>query len=104
MTNATKRLFVSESVELGQRWSVPFRAVWLAGDGAMLPFTRDQFVAIFVGYNESIWPIQVVAYLVGIFAIVILFRPVEAAGPARHRDSRTVLDLDRHRLSLAVFQ
>jgi Family of unknown function (DUF6064) len=46
----------------------------------MLPFTRDQFVAIFVGYNESIWPFQVVAYLVGIFAIVILFRPVEAAG------------------------
>lgn len=41
----------------------------------MLLFSRGQFVAVFVGYNESIWPVQIVAYSLGFFAITLLFRP-----------------------------
>jgi hypothetical protein len=38
----------------------------------MLPFTRDQFLSVFVDYNTAIWPVQVVAYLLGCLAIVLL--------------------------------
>lgn len=45
----------------------------------MLPFTREQFFSAFVTYNEAIWPAQLVAYLLGLAAIVLLFwRPPTA--------------------------
>jgi hypothetical protein len=44
----------------------------------MLPFSREEFLGVFASYNESIWPVQVVAYLAGILAVVLLCRP----GPA----------------------
>ena len=31
----------------------------------MLPFTPEQFLAVFVNYNNAIWPIQIAAYLLG---------------------------------------
>ena len=40
----------------------------------MLPFTREQFLAVFVSYNEAIWPVQVAAYLLGIIGVAVLFR------------------------------
>ena len=40
----------------------------------MLPFTRDQFFAIFVGYNAGIWPAQVVANVIGLGMVVALLR------------------------------
>ena len=49
----------------------------------MLPFTRDQFVAIFAEYNEAVWPVQVVAYALGFVMIVML------VGSSRLRD-RTI--------------
>ncbi len=39
----------------------------------MLPFTPDQFLAIFANYNTAIWPIQIGAYLVGSIALALLF-------------------------------
>ena len=48
----------------------------------MLPFTRDQFLAIFVGYNESIWPAQAAAYLLGLSGLALLLRP----GPVTDQD------------------
>lgn len=39
----------------------------------MLPFTPQQFLAVFVDYNEAIWPIQLGAYLLGCLAITPLF-------------------------------
>ncbi|MES1148171.1 MAG: DUF6064 family protein [Bradyrhizobium guangdongense] len=39
----------------------------------MLPFTPSQFLAVFVAYNGAIWPVQIVAYLLGIAAVVLLF-------------------------------
>ena len=40
----------------------------------MLPFTSEQFRAVFVDYNNSIWPVQVAAYLLGGVAVALLLR------------------------------
>jgi hypothetical protein len=39
----------------------------------MLPFTPEQFLAVFVDYNNAIWPVQIGAYLLGGTAVVLLF-------------------------------
>jgi hypothetical protein len=39
----------------------------------MLPFTSEQFLAVFVNYNSAIWPIQIAAYLLGGIAVALLF-------------------------------
>jgi hypothetical protein len=41
----------------------------------MLPFTLDQFLAVFAAYNEAIWPAQIAAYVLGVVAVAALFRP-----------------------------
>ena len=41
----------------------------------MLPFSREQFLAVFVIYNDAIWPAQGVAYLLGAVAIALALRP-----------------------------
>lgn len=41
----------------------------------MLPFTLDQFLAVFAAYNEAIWPAQIAAYVLGVIAVAALFRP-----------------------------
>ena len=40
----------------------------------MLPFTREHFLSNFVTYNEAIWPAQIVAYTLGLAAVVLLLR------------------------------
>jgi hypothetical protein len=55
----------------------------------MLPFNRDQFLAVFASYNASIWPVQIIAYLLAAVAVVFVFRP----GPATDRFISTVLAL-----------
>lgn len=40
----------------------------------MLPFTVDQFLKVFEQYNQAIWPMQVLAYLLGITAIVFAMK------------------------------
>ena len=44
----------------------------------MLPFTREQFLAVFVQYNAGVWPAQIVAYVLGLAMIVLLFVPSRA--------------------------
>ena len=41
----------------------------------MLPFTREQFLAVFVAYNEAVWPVQVLAYLLGLVMMALVMRP-----------------------------
>jgi hypothetical protein len=48
-------------------------------DQSMLPFTPDQFLAVFVSYNSAIWPIQIAAYLFGGIAVALLFRETAAS-------------------------
>lgn len=47
----------------------------------MLPFTRDQFLGVFAEYNTAVWPVQVVAYLLGLAVVAALLRP----SPIGHR-------------------
>jgi hypothetical protein len=44
-----------------------------------LPFTRQQFLAVFASYNEAIWPAQVVAYLLGALVVGLLLRQGRAS-------------------------
>jgi hypothetical protein len=46
----------------------------------MLPFSRDQFLAVFVAYNDAIWPAQVAAYLLGAVAVALALRPAAWSG------------------------
>jgi hypothetical protein len=41
-----------------------------------LPFSVDQFMDVFQRYNLSIWPMQVIAYLLGVTAIVLASKPM----------------------------
>lgn len=41
----------------------------------MLPFTRDEFIAVFSTYNGDVWPVQAVAYLLGLLVVAALWRP-----------------------------
>jgi hypothetical protein len=44
-----------------------------------LPFTTEQFLAVFERYNLAIWPLQTVAYALGLVTVVLAFRPVWAS-------------------------
>ncbi len=43
----------------------------------MLPFTLDQFLAIFVAYNEALWPAQVLAYGLALLMLVFILWPTK---------------------------
>jgi hypothetical protein len=38
------------------------------------PFTHEQFMEVLRNYNTSVWPIQIVFYLLGILALILLIR------------------------------
>jgi hypothetical protein len=40
-----------------------------------LPFTPEQFFAVFARYNEAIWPLQIVLNAAALICIGLLFRP-----------------------------
>jgi len=40
----------------------------------MLPFSTEQFFAVFAGYNAAVWSAPVVAYGLGVVAIVAALR------------------------------
>jgi len=54
-----------------------------------LPFTVEQFYNVFVGYNESIWPMQIVLYVIGFAILLLLVR----ARPANDRMISVLLAL-----------
>jgi hypothetical protein len=37
------------------------------------PFTIEQFLGVFVAYNAAIWPVQIVAYVLGLLAVSALW-------------------------------
>jgi len=39
-----------------------------------MPFTVEQFFDVFGAYNTAIWPVQVIAYVLGILACVLAYR------------------------------
>lgn len=40
-----------------------------------LPFTIEEFLNVFENYNLSVYPLQIVFYLIGLSCIFLLFRP-----------------------------
>lgn len=42
----------------------------------MLPFTAEVFFANFESYNRAIWPVQLVAYGLGLLVLLLTFRPL----------------------------
>jgi hypothetical protein len=40
----------------------------------VLPFTREQFFAVFSDYNEAVWPAQAVLYVIALVAVGVAFR------------------------------
>jgi Family of unknown function (DUF6064) len=45
----------------------------------MLPFTTDEFFAVFTRYNVAIWPTQIGAAALGFVTLILLFRSEPAA-------------------------
>lgn len=45
----------------------------------MHSFTHEQFLAIFVRYNEAIWPVSAVGFVLAMIALAMLFWPSPAA-------------------------
>ena len=41
----------------------------------MLPFTREQFLAVFVAYNKAVWPAQALAYLLALLMVILIIWP-----------------------------
>lgn len=41
----------------------------------VLPFSAEQFLAVFAAYNAAVWPAQVGAYVVGLIAIIGMVHP-----------------------------
>ncbi len=46
----------------------------------MLPFAREQFLGVFAEYNLGVWPVQLLAYALGVVMVALLFRPSRAGG------------------------
>lgn len=46
----------------------------------ILPFTAEQFFAVFVDYNRAIWPAQIIAYFIGAAALAMALRGWRRAG------------------------
>src|SRR5215218_8266080 len=53
----------------------------------MLPFTPEQFTAVFASYNGAIWPMQFFAYVLGALAFGLAFR----GGPSSDRIIAVIL-------------
>jgi Na+/H+ antiporter NhaD/arsenite permease-like protein len=45
-----------------------------------LPFTADQFFAVFASYNHAVWPAQCALLLLALIAVVLLLRPGAQSG------------------------
>jgi hypothetical protein len=39
------------------------------------PFSLEQFLAVFMQYNEAVFPMQILFYLMGIFAVYLVLKP-----------------------------
>jgi hypothetical protein len=47
----------------------------------MLPFTIEQFLEVFERYNQAIWPMQIVAYILAIAVLVLAAKKTRYSAP-----------------------
>ncbi len=66
--------------------------------------TTDQILATFESYNLDIWPMQAVAYLLGIVAFFFAVKRTQGSGRITLGDSLLPLALDRNRILRVLFQ
>jgi hypothetical protein len=45
-----------------------------------LPFTVEEFLNVFKSYNQSVFPIQIIFYLIAFYVIYLLYKPVNKNG------------------------
>lgn len=45
-----------------------------------IPFTIEEFLNVFKTYNQSVFPIQIVFYLIAFFCVYLLFKPTKNSG------------------------
>ncbi len=62
-----------------------------------LPFTVEQFFSVFGSYNTAIWPVQIIAYLLGACAVALALHEDKLVG-ASFQDSRFILDMYRYQM------
>ncbi len=43
----------------------------------MLPFNRDEFLNLLETYNLKIWPLQIIALIIGLIAVIFAFRKTQ---------------------------
>lgn len=48
-----------------------------------LPFTVDEFLAVFARYNERVWPMQLILVGLGLAAVAVAGRPARRNGASR---------------------
>ncbi len=41
----------------------------------MLPFTEEIFYSVFAEYNGAIWPVQIIAYALGLLIVLLILKP-----------------------------
>ena len=46
----------------------------------MLPFTLEDLLEVFQTYNQAIWPMQIVAYVLGVVAVLLAIRKTGFSG------------------------
>src|SRR5262245_1928180 len=44
------------------------------------PFTGESYFSLFEAYNDTIWPAQIVTYLLGLLVLYLALRPIMAGG------------------------
>jgi len=46
----------------------------------MLPFTIEDLLAVFETYNQAIWPMQIIAYVLGVVMVLLVVRKTDYSG------------------------
>ena len=62
------------------------------------PFTARVYFSLFEAYNDTIWPAQIVAYLLGLLVVFLAQRPMPAGGRIALAMLAAVLAVERDRL------
>jgi hypothetical protein len=48
----------------------------------MLPFTLDDLLGVFETYNQAVWPMQIIAYVLGVVAVLLVVRKTALSSQA----------------------
>lgn len=52
----------------------------MVSSAVQLPFTREEFFAVFAAYNEAVWPAQVLLVLLAVVSVILVREPRSWSG------------------------